>query len=80
MNRASVTDNKSMLSSAGSWATRHRPLVLVAAFLLLPIVGYADGRTSAYIAFSIFYVVPIGLAAWFGGRLLGVLCGVGAAV
>jgi K+-sensing histidine kinase KdpD len=66
-------------STAGSWATRRHRLVIAAAFLLLPIVGYADGQTSAYIAFSIFYVVPVALAAWFGGRVLGVLCAVGAA-
>ena len=47
-----------------------RAALLGAAFIAIGVVGYVDGKTSAYIAFSIFYIVPIFLIAWFGGRTL----------
>jgi hypothetical protein len=33
---------------------------------LVAIVAYIDYRSSFYIAFSIFYIVPIAFAAWYG--------------
>jgi K+-sensing histidine kinase KdpD len=39
-----------------------------AAFVLAGVVGLVDALSSAYIAFSIFYLTPIFLATWFGNR------------
>ena len=38
---------------------------------LVATVAFIDSRSSAYIAFSIFYIVPIALAAWYGDRIIG---------
>jgi signal transduction histidine kinase len=46
-------------------STRSRVLIIGAAFLLVGIVGFVDVLSSVYIAFSIFYLVPIFLAAWY---------------
>jgi K+-sensing histidine kinase KdpD len=55
---------------------RARVAIICASFLLACMVGVVDAATSAYIAFSIFYLVPIFLVAWFGNRVLGVLVAV----
>ena len=34
-------------------------------------VGIADFATGSELAFSVFYFIPIGLAAWFLGREMG---------
>ena len=57
-----------------------RGAVVALALAAIILVGYVDGRTSAYVAFSIFYVVPIFLASWFGNRLTGVVAAVGSAM
>lgn len=59
---------------------RARVAILGIAFASIIVVGYVDGRTSAYIAFSIFYVVPIFVAAWFGNRLTGALAAITSAL
>jgi signal transduction histidine kinase len=43
---------------------------------LVATVAFIDYRSSAYIAFSIFYVVPIAFAAWYGKRTVGVVTAV----
>lgn len=52
---------------------RVRVAIVAASFVLAGVVGLVDAASSAYIAFSIFYVIPIFLAAWFGNRVVGVL-------
>jgi signal transduction histidine kinase len=47
---------------AGRFAT------VVIAFCAIPVVGYIDGHSSAFIAFSIFYVIPISAVAWVARR------------
>lgn len=37
-------------------------------FALLTVVGLADFLTGTEISFSIFYVAPIAVVAWFSGR------------
>jgi hypothetical protein len=59
--------------------TRNR-LIVAGAFALIPAIGYLDGITSVYVAFSIFYVVPIFLVVWFGSRLLGIVAAAAAAL
>lgn len=43
---------------------------------LVAIVAYTDYRSSFYIAFSIFYIVPSALAAWYGDRMTGIVVAV----
>ena len=64
-----------------------RVTLMCVAFASIFLVGYIDGKTSAYIAFSIFYIVPIFVLSWFGNRWVGalgaitsVLCGLAADV
>ena len=58
------------MSSKGRWA------IVSASFVVAGLVGLLDAASSAYIAFSIFYVVPIALAAWYGNRTIGVVTAV----
>ena len=44
------------------------------------IVGYLDWVTGTELAFSAFYLLPIGYAAWFGGRRIGFAVALMAAV
>ncbi len=46
---------------------------------VVAVVAYIDGLSSAYIAFSIFYVVPIALGAWYGDRTTGIVVAVASA-
>jgi len=59
---------------------RFRAGIIVLAVGMVAVVGYVDWLTSAYIAFSIFYIPAIVLAAWFVGRWAGIVVGVLAAV
>ena len=54
--------------------------ILALSLGLVALVGYIDGRSSAYIAFSIFYIPPVVLATWFSGRLAGVAVAAAAAL
>jgi len=54
--------------------------ILALSLALVVLVGYIDGRSSAYIAFSIFYIPPVALATWFSGRLAGVAVAAAAAL
>lgn len=47
---------------------------------MVPVVGYIDGVSSAFIAFSIFYLPAVFLGTWFGNRLIGVLVAIAAAL
>jgi len=51
-----------------------------ACIALVAFVAYLDGLTSALIAFSIFYVVPIVIAAWYGNRTMGVAIAIASAL
>lgn len=48
--------------------TTKRVALALGYLALVAVIAYVDGRSSAYIAFSIFYIVPIALAAWYGDR------------
>lgn len=54
-------------------SSKARVAIVVASFVLAGVVGFVDAASSAYVAFSIFYLIPIFLAAWFGSRVLGML-------
>jgi len=47
--------------------------MVVAAGLLILLIGYLDFITGYRIAFSIFYLVPIGLVTWFVNRETGLI-------
>ena len=46
-------------------------VVLIAAAALVVGVGRLDRATGLYLSFALFYLAPIGLAAWFCGRAAG---------
>jgi signal transduction histidine kinase len=48
-----------------------RPALVVMCLLLVGVVGYIDFLTGYERPLLLFYLVPISLAAWFGGLLLG---------
>lgn len=51
--------------------TSRRVALALGCLAVVATVAYIDGLSSAYIAFSIFYIVPIALAAWYGDRTIG---------
>lgn len=53
--------------------------VIPACLVAVALVGYIDAITTAYVAFSIFYLPAIILATWFEGARWGVVVGVAAA-
>ena len=60
-------------------SARSQALIVVAAFVLACVVGFVDAVTSAYIAFSIFYLIPVFIAAWYANEAaaisIAVACG-----
>jgi hypothetical protein len=56
--------------------TTRRLALTLGCLALVATVAYLDALSSAYIAFSIFYVVPIALAAWYGDRTIGLVVAV----
>src|SRR5205823_10300578 len=39
----------------------------------IPLVGWLDHITGPAISFALFYVPPVAMAAWFGGRRVGLI-------
>jgi signal transduction histidine kinase len=60
--------------------TSRRVALALGCLALVALVAFLDGLTSAFIAFSIFYVVPIVIAAWFGNRTIGLVVAVASAL
>ncbi len=46
-------------------------LVWTAGLVLVGLVGLGDLITGPFMSFSVFYLVPVGFMAWFGGRAAG---------
>jgi diguanylate cyclase (GGDEF)-like protein len=46
------------------------------AFVLLLGIGYLDYLTQTTMTFSLFYMVPVALAAWHGGKRAGIILGI----
>lgn len=46
----------------------------------IPLVGWLDHKTSPAISFSLFYVPPVVMAAWFSGRRVGIVAALASAV
>lgn len=56
-----------------------RASLVVSCLVAVALVGYIDALTTAYIAFSIFYMPAIILAAWFEGAAWGIVIAMAAA-
>lgn len=54
----------------GPWAPG-LALVWTAGLALVGLVGFGDFVTGPYMSFSVFYLIPVGFMAWFGGRAAG---------
>lgn len=52
--------------------TARRVALTLGCVALVGIVAFVDARVS-FIAFSVFYVVPVALAAWYGDRTAGLI-------
>jgi signal transduction histidine kinase len=57
-----------MLQLVKQLENRSRPVLIALAFLIVVLIGAVDYLTGFETSFSIFYLVAIGLAAWFVGR------------
>ncbi len=64
----------------GELFRRHKGVALVTAAVLLAIIAYLDYITSIELSFSIFYLIPISLVAWYVGLRAGLLTSVVGAV
>src|ERR1043165_8872881 len=52
---------------------QHKVLIILAALLLITVIGYLDYITGYKVAFSIFYLLPICLVTWYIGRESGLI-------
>lgn len=50
---------------------RYRATALIGGLVSILLVGQVDDWTGPELALSIFYMVPVGLCAWYGGRIIG---------
>ncbi|MCW8985548.1 MAG: GGDEF domain-containing protein [Thermoanaerobaculales bacterium] len=48
-----------------------RPMIISVSVLLVAAVAAVDDATGQELSFSIFYLIPVSLAAWYGGRYTG---------
>jgi len=49
------------------------PQIFILSVLLTLVIGLFDHFTGYELSFSIFYIMPIGIAAWYAGRILGLI-------
>jgi K+-sensing histidine kinase KdpD len=56
--------------------TRSRPVLMLAGFALLVAIGLVDYATGYEMLFSVFYLLAVGMAAWFVGRGYGLVMSV----
>lgn len=54
-------------------------VIIVISLLLTGLVGFGDYWTGPEISFSIFYVLPVAIASWYGSRTAGLLIAVAVA-
>jgi len=63
------------MASMTAWIKRlenwSKPLLIVTSLGLVAVVGLVDYFTGYAIFFSAFYLIPVALAAWFVGKVLG---------
>lgn len=68
MKRTRESAYKLMLRFFKQLEKRSRLVLMVLAFLIIVVIGAADYLTGYETSFSVFYLLAIGLAAWFVGR------------
>jgi signal transduction histidine kinase len=56
--------------------TERTARLMAGALVAIALVGVIDGQSSAYVAFSIFYILPIAGVSWAIGRTAGVVAAV----
>ena len=62
------------LPTVHGWLNRAAPVAVgLAALFLVALIGGADYLTGAELSSSVFYAIPVALAAWYGSLRLGVL-------
>jgi hypothetical protein len=59
---------------------RRKLAVLAAGLLGLTLLGWIDYFTGYELGFFVFYSVPVGLTAWYGGRWPGLITALGASI
>jgi diguanylate cyclase (GGDEF)-like protein len=69
----SRADNESAMSFIGRIENWNRALSLSIAFALIAVIGVLDHVTDSAMSFSVFYLLPLALLAWKGGRWLGLV-------
>jgi signal transduction histidine kinase len=55
------------------------PSLAIFGLILIPLVGLVDYATGPQISAAVFYVAPVAMAAWFGGRRFGLLAAIASA-
>ena len=60
------------MNAIASLESRSKSYWAMMGVILLALVGLLDYRTGYEISFSLFYLLPISLVVWFGGKRLGV--------
>jgi signal transduction histidine kinase len=62
-----------MTKSINQFLNQSKPLVIGFSVVLVAMIGVVDYFTGFLIFFSAFYLLPVGLAAWYVGRIVGVV-------
>jgi diguanylate cyclase (GGDEF)-like protein len=63
-----------MLNKLGLYFdNRSRYFIGFCSFLLVKLIGFADYFTGYELSFSIFYLLPVSIAAWFGSKNTGLI-------
>ncbi len=57
----------------GALERRSPALVVLCCFLLIAAVGFVDYTLGPQLSFAVFYLIPIGIGAWWGGFSFGIL-------
>lgn len=52
---------------------RHLTAIRIASMLMLALISWLDYITGYEFGFFIFYFIPVAIAAWYGGRLPGIV-------
>jgi signal transduction histidine kinase len=61
------------------WSRLSAPPLAVVGLSLIPLVGIVDYAIGPQISAALFYIPPVAMAAWFGGRRLGLLAAIASA-
>ena len=71
--RNPTRERRNMIDSLAWIERRSRTTLVCAGLAMLALIGLVDYLTGFEILFSVFYLLEVGLAAWFVGRGFGLL-------